>query len=145
MAYSTDADLVKIRPNIMDLGVDAWSDQHDEAALIIDRVIIARWYKTAASEYSLDWRDTEFDSTLVEDNTFLRLSCYKALELAYLYLMKESPKEDPFEREMKLFRDLYNQELELVLSTGIGYDWDASGAVADTEKYQSFPRRLSRV
>lgn len=145
MAYSSDADLIAIRPNITSLGVSDWSSKHDEAKIIIDRVIIRRWYKEAAAEYSLDWRDTEFDSTLVEEDTFKNLSCYKTLELIYLYLMKDSAKEDGFERERKIFRDMYNDELKEILATGIGYDWDNSGAIADTEKYHRIPRRLTRV
>lgn len=145
MAYSTDADLIKIRPNIMALGVDDWSDMHNRAKTQIDQVLIARWYKTAASEHSLDYRDTEFDSDLVEDGILLDLSCYKTLELAYMYLMKDSPEPDGFERQMKLFRTLYNQELERLLAIGIGYDWAGDGAVTDTDKYLRVPRRLTRV
>ena len=44
--YSTDDDLVKIRPNILDLGVPEWIDQHKEAFSIINRALVARWYKT---------------------------------------------------------------------------------------------------
>jgi hypothetical protein len=145
MAYSDDADIIAIRPNITSLGVADWSDMHDKAAEKINRVIIRRWYKDAAAEYSLDWRDTEFNSALVEANTLKDLSCFKTLELCYMYLMKDSPEPDGFEREMNLFRKLYNQELEEILAIGIGYDWDGSGAVVDTEKYQRIPRRLTRV
>lgn len=155
MAYSADADIVKIRPNILDLGVSSWESyvpeadpavsMHDRAAEQIDRTIIRRWYREAAAYYSLDWRDTEFDSGLVEEGQFLLLSCYKTLELCYLYLMKDSKEPDGFEREMTMFRKLYNQELEEVLATGISYDWDGSGSAEDSEKYQRQPRRLRRV
>jgi hypothetical protein len=145
MAYSTDADIVKIRPNILQLGVSDWSDMHDEAESAINRTIIRRWYKDAAANYSLDWRDTEFDSSLVDSTQFLNLSCYKTLEYCYRYLMKDSEKPDGFERQMSLFRDMYNQELEEVLATGISYDWDGSGAATDSEKFQRQPRRLTRV
>jgi len=155
MAYSTDADLVKVRPNILQLGVSSWQNyvdgadpavsMHDKAAEKINRTLIRRWYKTAAAEYSLDWRDTEFSADLVEEGTLTELSCFKTLELIYLYLMKDSPEPDGFEREMHLFRKLYNQELEELLSIGIGYDWDGDDEVLDTEKYMRVPRRLSRV
>lgn len=148
MAYSTDSDLVAIRPNILELGQAAWDtdpDMHAKAAEKINRTLVRRWYKSAASEHSLDWRDTEFDASLVEDGVLLDLSSYKTLELIYLYLMKDSPEPDGFEREMHLFRKLYNQELEEILASGIGYDWDGSGEVLDTEKYMRVPRRLKRV
>jgi len=143
--YSTDADLQAIRPNIMQLGVNDWTVQHRKAFEKINKTLNRRWYKVAASEYSLDYRDTLFNPDLVEQGTLLELSCYKTLELAYLYLMKDSPEPDGFEREMHLFRKLYNQELEELLSVGISYDWDGSGSVLDTEKFHRVPRRLTRV
>jgi len=141
--YSTDADLVKIRPNILSLGVDDWTEQHKKAFAIINRVIELRWYKDAAKEYSLDWRDTAFSPDLVEDGYLKDLSVYKTFELAYLFLMKGT--DDPFEKQMKAFRDRYNEELKMVLAMGINYDWDGSGVVVDTERYQRTPRRLTRV
>lgn len=143
--YSTDVDLQAIRPNILDLGVADWTAMHVKAAEKINRTLIRRWYKTAAAEYSLDHRDTEFDSDLIEENTLKDLSCYKTLELCYLYLMKDSKEPDGFEREMHLFRKMYNQELEELLAIGIGYDWSGDGSVTDTEKYFRVPRRLKRV
>jgi len=145
MPYSTDQDIAAIRPNILEFGVTDWTAMHVKAAEKINRTLIRRWYKTAAQEYSLDWRDNEFSSELIDANQVKDLSSYKALELIYLYLMKDSPEADGFEREMKIFRDLYNQELEEVLATGVNYDWDGSGAIVDTEKYHHVPRRLVRV
>lgn len=143
--YSTDEDLVAIRPNILSLGVDSWSGYHEKTFRLVNRTISRRWYQTACTEYSLDWRDTGFSPDLVEEDSLKDLACFKTLELAYLYLMKDSKEPDGFEREMHLFRKLYNQELEEVLSTGISYDWDGSGAIVDDERYQRNPRRLIRV
>jgi len=142
--YSVDADLVEVRPNILQLGVDDWTFKHKEAFSAINRVVEVRWYKEAALEYSLDWRDNAFSPDLVEEGYFKDLSVNKTLELAYLYLMNAG-ESDPFERQMRIFRDRYNEELKILLATGINYDWDGSGVVVDTERYHHVPRRLTRV
>lgn len=142
--YSTDDDLVKIRPNILDYGVGDWEDLHLEAFSIINRSLIARWYKVVAPEHGVDWRITEFSPDQVDTSQLLRLSCYKVLELAYLHLMKDSPEADGFERNMKTFQKMYGQELIDVLGIGINYDWDDDDEIDTEEKYEPSPRRLYR-
>jgi len=143
--YSTDDDLVKIRPNILDLGQGDWEDVHLEAFSIINRVLISRWYKVVAVEHGVDWWLTEFDPDRVDVDQLLRLSCYKVLELAYMHLMKDSPESDGFERHATLFSKLYSQELKEVLGIGITYDWDADDEYDTEEKYEPAPRRNYRV
>ena len=142
--YSTDDDIVKIRPNILDLGVGAWDDTHLEAFAIINRVLIARWYKVVAAEHGIDWWLTEFSGDQIDSDQILRLSCYKVLELAYMYLMKDSPESDGFDRQRKLFSKLYGQELKDILAIGISYDWDDDDEIDTDEKYEPAPRRLYR-
>jgi hypothetical protein len=142
--YSTDDDLVKIRPNILSLGVSDWEEQHQEAFSIINRVLISRWYREVAEDNEIDWRETSFDAEKVDVDQLLRLSCYKTLELIYMYLMKDSPEADGFERQMNLFATKYNNELSELLSLGINYDWDDDDTIASDESYQPRQRRLVR-
>lgn len=142
--YSTDDDLVKIRPNILDLGVSDWEEQHLEAFSIINRALISRWYKVIAAEHSIDWWLTEFSPDQVDVSQLLRLSCYKTLELAYTYLMKDGPDADGFERNAANFGKKYGQELKEVLSIGITYDWDDDDEYDTEEKFEPAPRRLYR-
>ena len=144
VVYSTDDDLIKIRPNILDLGVPEWIDQHKEAFKIINRAIIARWYKSVAAENEVDWTTTEFDADLVDISQVLRLACYKTLELAYIYLTQDSPNPGGFERENEAFARRYNSELNEVLAIGLSYDWDQDDEFDDSEKYQQPIRRLKR-
>ena len=143
--YSTDDDLVKIRPNILNLGQASWEEQHVEAFDIINRTLIARWYKDIATEHGVDWWLTEFDPDLVDTDQLTRLSCYKVLEIAYMYLMKDMPESDGFERHEKLFAKKYSQELNDLLGIGINYDWDANDEISSEEKYETTPRRLYRA
>jgi hypothetical protein len=142
--YCSDADLVKIRPNILQLGVVDWEAQREEAYAIINRVITARWYRPAAPSMGIDPNVTAFNPEYLTDGLFLRLEVYKTLELAYLHLMKGGQDEDGFERQMKIFRNRYNEELALILDIGIDYDWSGSGDLDDDEKYIRAPRRLKR-
>jgi len=144
-AYSDDDALKMIRPNICSLGQSSWDDHHDEAANIIDAILIGRWYKEVAEENGVDWRTTPFDRDKIDSNQIKRLACYKTLDLAYLYLMKDSPEPDGFEREHKLFGKLFITELETLLTLGINYDWDGDDVIADEEKYQPQIRRLVRM
>ncbi len=146
MAYSVDADLEKIKSNILQLGVASWSDQQTEAEAIIDRTLENRWYKIVADDYNINYRETLFDKTLLlnADAQLTRLSCYKTFELAYLYLQKDTADSDGFERQRKVFAGLYEEELENVLSLGLDYDWDGSGDITYGEKLTRTRRTLQR-
>lgn len=144
MTYCVDDDLLKYRSNIMTLGVDDWSEQRNEAYRLINRVISARWYRTAAPEMGVDPRAIVFDPTKVREGTFEALEAFKTLELAFIILKKEGPEADGFERFEESFRKKYNEELELILAAGIDYDWNADDSISDTELYLRTPRRLTR-
>lgn len=144
--YCTEDDLVLIRPDVLDLGVASWLDQITEAGKVIDRAIEVQWYRRIAEENNIDWRTTTFDRDLLlnADSQLTRLGCYKSLEYIYLYSRKHR-KDDAFEEERLLFRDMYSDELKEVLLAGIDYDWDSSGALETTETSIQQVRRLVRV
>lgn len=146
MAYSVSDDLEAYRPNIHGLGVPDWTALISEGDTIINRTIELEWYRPQCRDYNLDYRSTIFDSDLLlSANTQLkRLSCFKALELAYLYLMKDAPEPDAFERQVGIFQKKYKEELKEVLASGLDYDWDDSGDLAYTEKLAPKIRRLQK-
>lgn len=143
--YSVDANIVAIRPNILLLGTTDWTFKHEAAFGMINRDIVGKWYKDVAPNQSIaDWRTTAFDPDYIDADQVNLLSCYKTLEIIYLYLMKDAPEEDAFEREMKLFRKMYNDEFAQLLEIGFNYDWDKDDTIEAVETYQSTPRTLSR-
>lgn len=144
--YCEDVDLLFYRPNILSLGVTDWEDQRKEAFELINRIVDARWYREIVrqNKFDIDPDQTPFTPDYVEEDQLKRLACYKTLELAYMKLAKEGPDEDGFERNMKNFRQLYNEELDIILAVGITYDWDASGSLTYDERYLKAPRRLKR-
>jgi hypothetical protein len=144
MTYCADIDLIQYRPNILQLGVDDWTAQRQEAFDQINRVLSARWFRKVAPEMGLILSDASFDPDKVKSGFLRRLECFKTLELAYMFLKKDSPEEDGFERNEKSFRQRYNEELEIILATGVEYDWDDSGEVDASEKYIYATRRNVR-
>ena len=143
--YCDSDDLAAYRPNIHDLGVPDWTPTIIEGDTIINRAIELLWYRPQCREYNIDHRSTVFNSDLFLDVTQLRrLSVFKALELAYLFLMKDAIEPDAFERQKGTFKGMYQEELKEVLTAGLDYDWDGSGDIADTEKSAPQLRRLQR-
>jgi len=147
--YSTDDDLVAIRPDILDLGVETWAAKHAEAKSIIDRVIEFRWYRNAADDVCVDWRVTAFDSEKLKsiDTQLKRLSSYKTLELAYEYLMQASAEASAFDNLRGLYAKKYKEELEDVLGAGLDYDWsEVSDDTQDVQEVATYTiRRLKRM
>lgn len=137
MAYSTDADLLKVRSTIMSLGVDDWSDFHDLAATKIDEDLEVKWYRQASAGAGYDWRYTPFDALLLLNSAtqLLDLSCYKTLFLIYRYLAQDTTAEqDAYGQQREYWRLQYEIELKRVIERGIDYDWNSSTIIDTWEK-----------
>lgn len=145
MTYCNDIDLLTYRQNILSLGVSDWQEQREQAYLIINRVIEAKWYRAAAESFSIDYTEVVFNPDLIETGSLTRLECFKTLELAYMYLKKDSQESDGFARLEEEFRTRYNEELSSILAVGINYDWDSSGAISSDERYITTSRRQHKA
>jgi hypothetical protein len=141
--YVDEGDLQAIRPDILSYGVVDWTDQMFAAEAHIWRILEAKWYRERAADFSVDPNETTFDPELLKDPDQIKtLICYKALALAYLYLMKDWAEPDAFERQHDLFGKLFKDELVTVLTAGLDYEW-GTGYSAD-ERMVSRKRRLTR-
>lgn len=147
LLFHTEDDLVEVRPEILSYGVSDFEPQMLESEIIINRTLEARWYRAIATDYGIDFRSTLYNPALLlnADTQLKRLACYKSLQLCYLFLMKEAPEPDAFERQMSTFKKLYADELVEVLAAGVDYDWDESGTIEAGENLQPTVRRLVRV
>ncbi|RLA18739.1 MAG: hypothetical protein DRQ62_13075, partial [Gammaproteobacteria bacterium] len=109
--------------------------------LIIDRDVTIAWYQSASDAIGIS---DEFNPDLViPDDQFVRLSVYKTLELAYLFLMQDA-EEDPFRIKMRLFLEKYNAEFNKIIEDGIKYDWNSDGTGDDLANTVVNSRRLVR-
>lgn len=141
--YVEESDLQAIRPDILNYGVSDWSDIIFKAESQIWRILEARWYRERASDFGVDPNETVFDPELLKDPDQIKdLICYKALEFAYLYLMKDRGEPDAFERQSKLFKGLFADELSNLLSAGFDYEWGTG--YSQDERMVPRKRRLTR-
>ena len=145
--FHSEDDLVEVRPNILLYGVTDFEAQMQKSEDIINRVLESRWYRAKATDQKINFESTVFDPALLlnADGQLKTLAVYKSLQLIYLHLMKETPEEDGFERQMGTFKKLYAEELAEVLASGLDYDWDDSGTIEAGENIQPQIRRLQRV
>ena len=136
--YVTETDLEKIRPDILNYGVTDWEDQIFRAETHVFRILEARWYRENSDDYGINPSTYPFDPELLKDPDQVKLLIsYKVLENIYLYLMKDSPNADPFERQSETFRKLFKDELATVLTSGLDYEWGSGDAAAE----RMVPRR----
>lgn len=141
--YVTESDLEAIRPDILGYGVADWTDVIFRAESRIWRILEARWYRERASDFSVDPNETVFDPELLKDPDQVKdLICYKALEFAYLYLMKDRGEPDAFERQSLMFQKLFKDELSNLLTAGLDYEWGTG--YSEDERMVPRKRRLTR-
>jgi hypothetical protein len=141
--YVDESDLEAIRPDILNYGVSDWTDVIFRAESRIWRILEARWYRERASDFNVDPNETVFDPELLKDPDQVKdLICFKALEFAYLYLMKDRGEADAFERQSLMFQKLFKDELSNLLTAGLDYEWGTG--YSQDERMVPRKRRLTR-
>lgn len=143
--YTTDEDVIKIRADFEDI-VDSTTapNFHDEASIVIDTDIIIAWYKTAATDRGLNFRETLYNrDLLLEPDEFKRFAVYKVLSLYYAWCAKDA-ESSTFELS-KFYNKLYQDQLAQQRELGFSYDWSQTGTIISTERYDRKPLRLERV
>jgi len=142
--YSIDTDLIKFRPNILNNGAYDTSWAHDEAYSLINTTLEAEWYMKEAPNHDVDPATTAMNVAKLRATQFKYLSVYKALELIYVSLTKDTPLDDGFYAWAAHFRKEYDNELQKILKIGVEYDWDATGTITQAEKYIPQRRNLEK-
>lgn len=137
MAFSEDKDLVAIVPDILDLGIYSFADEHAKAEFDIKREIRAIWWPRTG-------RPGEMDEAQLTDSQWTRASAYLVLWKYALPQLTNWVDGDRFREMISFYRDLYNQELEKVFADGVEYDFDDDGTVQDDEKDIFITMRLNR-
>jgi len=145
--YSDDQDLTAVRPDILQYNRTSWAEYHVEAKSVIDRAIECLWYKKAAADRDIDWAVSggEFDPARLDASQLTRLSVYKVLEMAYLWLANVDKEPDGYFRLSEYFGDKYEEELRNLLALGLDYDWDLDDTIEAHERLTPQFRRLERM
>ena len=137
MTFSTDSDLLKKRPGILNLGVESFEDQHIEAARIIRRDL-GLWYQAEARIRDIDSELYPMDEARFSDVDIeiKPAAVLLAMSLAYDLLAKDVPtsEDDAFAAQREHYRREFEREWEAARRAGFSYDWDASGEVETDEK-----------
>ena len=136
MAYSSDANLLDFIPDILNLGIDSFLDEHPKAAADIQRELRIKWWPRKGLS-------GEMDITKLTDSQFITASTYLVLWRYALPQLTNWVDGDRFGNMITFYKARYGEELEDVLSDGIEYDSDGDGTVQDSEK-QPVGQRLDR-
>ena len=122
---------------VVQVDSSGFSADHHEAAYDIDRIIEVKWFRPRVRErYG---RNIEFLGRDLEFDAELMLNAAVQLKKAAVYrvlggyvcpkLSKATRNADAWEKRAEEFSRRFDEEIERVLSSGIDYDWNASGQV----------------
>jgi len=127
MAYSSDADLLKLIPDILSLGIESFVLEHPKAEADLQRELRIKWWprKNIAGE---------MDTTKLTPAQFTMASAYLVLWRYALPQLTNWVDGDRFGNMIDFYKARYGEELEAVLSDGVDYDEDGDGAVDFAEK-----------
>lgn len=137
MAFSTDADLMKLVPDILNLGIESFTLEHAQAKADIERKIRADWW--AKRGYS-----GELDSSKLTSSQWTRSSSYLVLWKYALPKLTNWVDNDRFMGMIDFYKARYGEEIESVFQDGVEYDADGDGTVTDKEKEPINSGRLVR-
>jgi len=137
MAFSTDSDLTAIQPDILSLGISAFTSEHAKAESDIKRELRNRWWSRTG-------RSGEMVDAQLTDSQWTRCNAYLVMWKYALPQLSNWVGDDRFLNMINFYRDLYNQEFEAVLADGVEYDFNDDGVIEDSEKDLFISGRLNR-
>ena len=137
MAFSSDSDLTAIIPDILQLGISSFSDEHAKAEADIKREIRRRWWPRTGYP-------GEMDETLLTDSQWTRANAYLVLWKYALPQLTNWVDGDRYREMLNFYRDMYAQELEAVFGDGVEYDYNDDGTIESSEKDIVITGRLTR-
>lgn len=127
MAFSTDSDLTELQPDILSLGIAAFTEEHAKAQSDILRELEAKWWPSKNISGAMD-------STLLTDSQFTLCSAYLVLWKYALPQLTNWVDGDRFQNMIEFYRNRYNEELAAVLAVGVEYDANDDGTVEYEER-----------
>ena len=137
MAFSTDANLVDLVPDILELGITAFTDEHTKAQSDIERELRIRWWPRKGLT-------GEMDSAKLTDSQFTRCSSYLVLWRYALPQLTNWIDGDRFTSMIEFYKARYGEELEAILNDGVEYDDDGNSVIEDDERNAFSSGRLVR-
>lgn len=137
MAFSEDVDIQNLVPDILELGIESFGDEHARAQVdIIRELRIGWWDKKGLSG--------ELNSAYLTDSQFTRCASYLVLWKYALPQLTNWVDGDRFQSMITFYKSRYGEELDSILRDGIEYDADNDSVVTEQEKKSIHSGRLSR-
>ena len=143
MAYSSDADLLDFIPDILNLGIDSFLDEHPKAEADIQRELRIKWWPKKRLLYSDSDSYLEMDNSKLTESQFVTVATYLVLWRYALPQLTNWVDGGRFGNMIEFYKARYSEELENILADGVEYDDNNDGIVQDSEK-QSVGQRLDR-
>lgn len=137
MAFSSDADLMDIIPDILSFGIDSFSTDHAKAQADIERKIRADWWDKRGFS-------GELKPQYLTDSQWTRANAYLVLWKYALPQLTNWVDNDRFLGMIDFYKSRFAEELEAVFKDGVEYDADSSGTISDEEKTPINDGRLVR-
>lgn len=136
MAYSSDADLLKLIPDILSLGIESFFLEHPKAEADIQRELRIKWWPRKGLS-------GEMDNTKLTSSQFAMASTYLVMWRYALPQLTNWVDGDRFGNMIDFYKARYGEELEAILSDGVDYDSDGDGSITQAEK-EPLGQRLDR-
>lgn len=137
MAYSTDTDLQDILPDILDFGIDAFTNEHNQAEADINREIRNEWWHKKGLA-------GELDPTLLTASQFKFASAYLVLWKYALPQLTNWVDNDRFLQMIDFYKARYLEEMAAIFKDGVEYDSNEDGSVSQSEREPVYVGRLAR-
>lgn len=137
MAYSTDSNLQDIVPDILQLGIDTFSDEHGRAFNDINRNLRVDWWEKKGLS-------GEMDNNKLVSAQFARLSTYLVLWKYALPQLTNWVSDDRFLKMIDFYKARFGEEYDDLLRDGIQYDENDDDVISKKEKQSIHHGRLSR-
>ena len=137
MAFSSDADLMDIVPDILSFGIDSFSSDHAKAQADIERKIRADWWDKRGFS-------GELKPQYLTDSQWTRANAYLVLWKYALPQLTNWVDGDRFQGMIDFYKSRFSEEIEAVFKDGVEYDDDNNGTIDDDEKTPINDGRLVR-
>jgi|TARA_B110000967_G_scaffold179232_1_gene194580 hypothetical protein len=137
MAFSSDADLMDIVPDILSFGIDSFSTDHAKAQADIERKIRADWWDKRGFS-------GELKPQYLTDSQWTRANAYLVLWKYALPQLTNWVDGDRFQGMIDFYKSRFAEEIEAVFKDGVEYDDDNNGTIDNDEKTPINDGRLVR-
>ena len=137
MAFSEDKDLQELVPDILQLGIDTFADEHERAQKDIERDLRIQWWERKKI-------DGEMNPTYLTESQFTRCAAYLVLWRYALPQLTNWVDGDRFQSMITFYKARYGEEFEAILLDGVEYDKDNDSIITEKEKESVHSGRIIR-